>query len=529
HAGNQGMHKYASVCPQIFLVGNELMGNRSDFGPGIHNLNTAIVLLDNVLDDDLSGEDSKEIYNTDINYSYTNDGIINAARNRVKRGFQSQGRIYRDFPIIHSHAHRWKVKNISSDKVKLSFVPPPWLQWWALSLYFLALVFIFWLYRKYLFYRFNLKAALELEKQEKERILQLDQVRSRFFANISHEFRTPITLIDAPLQDLLEDTRIKGRQRSNLNLIQENVRRLLNLIRQMLELGRLEAGAIRLQAERGDLNAFVGGLVASYESLADHRQISYVFHADEQPEEIYFDADKIEKILHNLLSNAFKFCDSGDRIDIYLRYHDVKDPEHCQVELEVADTGPGLSTDQKEHLFDRFYRADSKYKSDREGSGIGLSLVKELVDLYRGSIRVESTHGYGSRFIVSLPCGKAKLRKEEMERETGNKIQTETQEQIFPDPSDTEIISFEESKMDLRDFPCVLIVEDNDQLRSYMIRHLEDELCVLQAENGQTGLEIALEKQPALIISDLMMPEMDGGEMVVKLRNDERTCHIPII
>lgn len=239
--------------------------------------------------------------------------------------------------------------------------------------------------------------------------------------------------------------------------------------------------------------------------------------------------DNIEKILHNLLSNAFKYCNSGDRIDVFLRYSTDPYRENCQAELEIADTGPGLNKDQQEHLFDRFYRASSKYKSDREASGIGLSLVKELVELYGGSIRVVSEPGVGSRFIVTLPYGIADFKKEEILEGATVETNMNNEAPVFNERSENRLIATSAGDLDLRELPCILIVEDNDDLRNYMIRHLEDELCVLQAENDRKGLEMALERQPDLIISDLMMPEMDGVEMVEQLRIDERSCHIPVI
>lgn len=523
------LHRGLPVCPQIVIRDNILSANRALDGAGLANVRASILMMDNSLQNDLSEGNGSEIFLEDVSYAYKNDGIINAQGNEVQGGWPDVTGLYQDFPKIHSFEHTWKLKDPGSNELFMSLVPKPWFSWWAICLYVLLLIFLLWLYRKYLFYRFNLKAALQLETAEKERIHKLDMARSRFFANISHEFRTPLTLISGPLETIMNDGSISKKHKPSLQLMQRNLVRLQNLVRQLLEMARLEAGTSRLQVSRGSLSGLIKGIAASYHSLAETRQLAYHYKIADDPTELYFDRDKVEKILNNLLSNAFKFTSEGERIDLTLEYPDQRSPDgKCKVQIVVADTGPGMEQEHLEQIFDRFFRVESTRTSDREGTGIGLSLVRELVELYRGHIRVESEPGKGSRFILELPAGKEQFEKAEiveaLHQETAP-FQPE-HKQYRPDDLGEPDGEKQQNKEDL---PLVLLVDDNDELRSFIVGQLETDMRIIEAPNGRVALEKALEFQPDLIISDLMMPEMDGAELVERLRNDEHCCHIPLI
>lgn len=519
------------VCPQVWISGNSISGNRSEKGPGFYNYEGYPILINNLMDNCREGEPRREFWNEDNNYNFLNKGIINIYHNELNAKQDSITGIREDYPVVYSFAHKWKVTKASQGEITMRLLPPPWRAWWAICIYALLFAFFLWLYRRYLFYRFNLQAALKLERAEKAQISRLDQVRSRFFANISHEFRTPLTLIAGPLEEILENGKLSDKESRSLHLMQRNVNRLHQLIRQLLEMARLEAGASKLMVAPGSFSELVRGLAASYQSLAEKRSMGYECRVSDDPEQLYLDSDKVEKILTNLISNALKFAGEGSRVEVELSYHSCS-KESCTAVVKVSDTGPGMGEEDLAHIFDRFFRAANTHRSDQEGSGIGLSLVKDLVELYRGEIRVESSPGKGTCFTVELPAGKSQFRENEVAAadanpENGSLAVMFTGEDMEKD--EPAKAGREKHGMGKDSLPLVLLAEDNADLRSFIITRLSDQMHMLEAENGRVALEMAIEKQPDLVVSDLMMPEMDGAELVEALRNDERTCHIPLI
>ena len=267
--------------------------------------------------------------------------------------------------------------------------PPWWKTWWAYTSYGLALVGIF------LYWRNNEIKRVKL-KDRAEHLSELDNLKTRFFTNISHEFRTPITLIQGPLKEMYKGT-FKGDQRSVIGVMLRNVQRLSKLINQLLDLSKLEARKMKLQACQVELVQFLREITSSYESLAANKNIKYFFYPEVTELAVYIDAEKIEKVVHNLLSNAFKFTKEGGEIILYLK----QDGKQCSI--SVKDTGIGIPTDQLDRIFDRFYQVDSSKTREYEGSGLGMALAKELVELHHGTISVESLEGKGTTFTVRLP------------------------------------------------------------------------------------------------------------------------------
>ncbi|MDT8393444.1 MAG: ATP-binding protein [Bacteroidales bacterium] len=422
----------------------------------------------------------------------------------------------------------WKEDDTS---VYLSILNPPWKTWWADTLYaFFAVVVlgsIIWYYLK----RQQLRHALEIEYLQKEKLAELDRMKSRFFANISHEFRTPLTLILGPLEKLISTTNDKDCI-NDLNMMQRNARRLQRLINQLLNLSKLEAGEMKLIAGEKNIVGLVRGYVHSFESLAKQKNIRLKFTSDDEKTLIYVDNDKIEKILYNLLSNAFKFTPEGGEISVSVLTHPVKpfyrEGEDDGVKIIVTDTGPGIPPDKVKHVFERFYQADNASSGDMEGTGIGLALTQELVKLHGGAIEVESKEGQGTRFIITLPKGYEHLKPDEIapmevgESEIGDFMPV----WMEGDGSKPKEIG---EKDKLSGKPILLVVEDNNDLRAYMRSFLDKEYIIYEAIDGERGLEAALENIPDLIISDVMMPRMDGYDLCRRLKTDERTSHIPII
>lgn len=351
----------------------------------------------------------------------------------------------------------------------------------------------------------------QLEKQKKK-LEELNKTKSTFFANISHEFRTPLTLILNSLTDRISAVKISDNKQEldQLELMHRNAKRLLNLINQLLDLSKLDAHRMVLSLENCDLSKLLNIIYASFSSLSHSRQINFTSSLPEEQIFCRIDLDKFEKILYNLLSNAFKFTPVGGKVHI--------NAEFVQgfIRISVSDSGRGIPADQLAHVFNRFYQG-TQYYSDEQGTGIGLALTKELVELHKGKIWVESEEGNGANFIMELPLIPV------MEGEAY------AEETVTVHSVSAPIIKQQEELTDNQEFPVLLIAEDNDDLRQYIKQHLSDRYQVIASENGKLALEKAITTIPDLIISDWMMPEMDGLTLCNAIKTDERTSHIPVI
>lgn len=376
----------------------------------------------------------------------------------------------------------------------------------------------------------ELKSALdqkriELEEQT-EKLKGMDQIKSRFFANISHEFRTPLTLILGLLSKQAAHPETPPDLKET-NTMQRNARRLLQLINQLLDLSKLESGNLRLVIAQNDIVHFCKTLIAQYESMALDKHIAIRFNGNdinsriyEEQILLYFDHDKIQKVITNLISNAIKFTPVQGQIQV-----DIEDADD-HIKICIFNSGDGIAKGQMHRIFDRFYQADTGNTRQYEGTGIGLALVKELVEFHKGTVKVESSPGK-TLFTVTLPKG--------LESTHSDLIQNSDVALIEPERIDLEIdaqaiqhvhIGKErESNHELE----ILVVEDNPDLRMYIKSILNKSYTVTEAVDGVDGLEKALASIPDLIISDVMMPNMDGYELCSKLKSDNHTNHIPVI
>jgi signal transduction histidine kinase/ligand-binding sensor domain-containing protein/DNA-binding response OmpR family regulator len=453
-----------------------------------------------------------------------------------------------DYTLMVSGSNNDGIWNEKGASLQILIHPPPWQTWYAYLVYGLFLAGIILLYRSYMQNRARLRLAVEVEKMEKGKVLEMDQMRSRFFANISHEFRTPLTLIRGPLDEMAKNR--SGSitlSRDLLDIMRRNTLRLQRLINQLLDLSKLETGNVRLRVAEGNLVDFAKTIIQSFLSLAESKKIKYTWDLPEASKSVYFDSDKLEKILTNLLSNAFKFTPHGGEVKIKVEYTNSPEltDEHPQPDanrfdasappeyalIKVSDSGKGIPPEKLEKIFDRFYQVSDSDIREEEGTGIGLALTKELVDLYGGKLRVTSQVGEGSEFSVLVPVTKQAFEEAEFISEhPGIDPTTEAEGNEMPSRETGTTVSASSKMRDSElGKPNILIVEDNTDLRNYISGNLGNEYQILMAENGEIGLELAKENIPDLIISDLMMPVMDGMEMCRLLKSGESTSHIPVV
>jgi signal transduction histidine kinase/ligand-binding sensor domain-containing protein/DNA-binding response OmpR family regulator len=372
---------------------------------------------------------------------------------------------------------------------------------------------------------------LQLEEQSKK-LKELDQVKSRFFANISHEFRTPLTLLLGPLEQMIDNCTEEERKRK-LTLMRRNAQRLLRLINQLLELSKLDSGKMKLQTGKTCMNSFVHGLVDSFQFMAQQKELELVFLSEHENEELmlFVDPRKMEDVMTNLLINAFKFTPAGGKIEVEIKQHTPAD-EHFPwgyVEISVSDTGPGIPPDQLANVFDRFYQADSTYEYHQKGSGIGLALCKELVELHNGVIGVNSPEGRGSVFYFRLPLDPAPSPSDARAAADTDTAAHEhlTMEMAFEEEENGKDVIDPETAADKREI--ILVVEDSADMRQYIKQALETDYMVVEAKDGIEGIETARTVIPDLVVSDVMMPGKDGIELCRTLKGDIQTSHIPII
>ncbi len=350
-----------------------------------------------------------------------------------------------------------------------------------------------------------------------EKAEEATQAKLKFFTNISHEFRTPLTLILGPTEEWLAKTSgVSKELRSDLALIQTNANRLLRLVNQLLDFRKIESGSMELRATQNDLVSFVTSLSKSFERLAQSRNIQFEFSSNVPSVNSWFDVDKLDKVIFNLLSNAFKFTPDGGKISIRIISEAI---DNC-VRIIVEDNGRGMNTIDLDRIFDRFFQVDN---FNDVGSGLGLALSKELILLHNGDINVQSEKWKGTRFEVSLPYGNEHLTPQQLAHTQAEHffVSEEMVHEIVPTKKIEEISN--DKKFTL------LIIEDNAEVRTFLRSRLEEDYEVLEEINGNLGLSKASELVPDLILCDVMLPGKDGFDITQKLKSDFRTSHIPII
>ena len=365
-----------------------------------------------------------------------------------------------------------------------------------------------------------MEAQLEIERRDKEHQEEINQMKMRFFINISHELRTPLTLILTPLQEIIN--KISDRwTRNQLEYIQRNANRLLHLVNQLMDYRRAELGVFELKAKKGNAHQLIQDNFLFYDKLARHKKITYTLHSELEDKEVLFDANYLELIVNNLLSNAFKYTESGQSITVTLK------EENGWLLLQVSDTGIGTPINKQGKIFERFYQIESEHV----GSGIGLSLVQRLIELHHGRIELDSEENKGSTFSVYLPQDLSVYKPSEL---ASNNEQNE-EEQVYSTNSkamyfiDTEKVENESVESGDKKRGTILIVEDNNEIRRYLSNGLADLFNTLEAGNGEEALEKLKDNEVDVIVTDVMMPVMDGIKLCKNVKQNIRTCHIPVI
>jgi len=440
------------------------------------------------------------------------------------------------------------IYNVISNEASYAFkILPPWFRtFWAYIIYSLFIISIVFGMLKLRSFKLEYEKK-QLEKtieertdeiqvknkqleEQAEKLKELDEIKSRFFANISHELRTPLTLIKGPTEELVNKS-YPGDKDKALNSILTNTNRMLRLINELLDLSKLESGSMKLNAKYQKLSPFINYVVKSFSSLADSRNINLLFLIPEEEIEIYFDREKLEKVLYNLLSNAFKFTPEDGYITIAAHRIVTKTFPDGAVEISVHDSGMGIPENEIDQIFNRFIQAHNSGNTRLEGSGIGLALSKELIELHGGEITVKSLVDEGTEFDVILPIGKEHLSEDDIIEKGIPKEDQQKAVQFDIEELNSEIPmkTINEVTSDFGDKCLVLIIEDHSEVREYIKEHLQKNYDIIEAENGKKGLNLANEQLPDLIVSDVMMPEIDGFELTEQLKKNELTNHIPII
>jgi signal transduction histidine kinase/ligand-binding sensor domain-containing protein/DNA-binding response OmpR family regulator len=418
----------------------------------------------------------------------------------------------------------FKVKASNSDgiwaekpyELMITVLPPWYRTWWAYLLYAGMFVAIVYAFIREVQVREAFRTDLRLKEIEKERIQELEQVKTHFFTNISHELRTPLTLITSPLEKyFISNASLNKDQKTKINSIYQNAQKLLRLINQLLDLSKIESGNVEPVIEKHDLVKQLTSIKQSFDAYAQQKQIKLKWESPIESLFVYYDADIIEKCVTNLLSNAFKFTPEEGIIGIRLELHKSYEGDQemlSKVTIHVLDTGKGISSEHIQHIFDRFYQIPEKV--DRVGTGVGLSLCKELIEVHRGSIEVQSDLGAGSDFKIHFPVTREAFEPSWVRAGSLPAVKESTGQ---------EVVTIQQEKQ------ILLIVEDHEEMRAFIREIFEKSFQVIEADRGEKGMEMALKYLPDMVITDWMMPGMSGVSLCKEIRKNPKTSHIPLV
>ncbi|MGY6650278.1 ATP-binding protein [Wenyingzhuangia sp. IMCC45574] len=382
------------------------------------------------------------------------------------------------------------VWNSKVERIGLYITPPFWKSWWFMTILIVFSVLII----RFLIIRFRLKKEFDIQLGIEKKLRETDQEKIKFFTDVSHDLKTPLTMISRPIEKMLGQDMPEDEKKYLLETASKNTNRLINLVNQVLNFSTIQSGDLTLNIQRIELINFLNNIVTTFYFEASQKQIDCTLKTDLEELIVFFDKEKIERVLYNLLSNAFKNTPKKGKITLGVTF----DEDAKTVDISITDTGVGIRKDKLNRIFKRFYQTDT----ENVGQGIGLSIVKEYIEAHDGNVSVESEYKKGTKISFVLPV---------------------EEEGLIPKEEEEEVIQVEDKKH------SVLVVEDDDELREYIIYELKPFYKIYVADNGKKGVELAREKKPNLILTDLRMPEMNGAELCDTLKNDIRTSHIPVI
>ncbi len=490
-------------------------------------------------------EEIKLEYRDGFEIHFTASGVINSGKCQYSWHMKGLDEGWTDFREVHSATfsnlrpgkYTFMVRALNNDGVfsespatlEIRILPPWYKTWWAFLVYFVVITGLLLLFIRYNISWVRVRNQLILERKEKEQLEELNQLKLGFFTNISHEFKTPLTLILGHL-DNLKGT-VSGRQAENLQNIEKNAKRLLALINQLLEFRKAESGLMKLHTSKGNIVLLLKGIQESFSEPAIRKGVDFRLEVRGTIPEVWYDSEKMEKIIFNLLSNAFKYVDEGGKIGISVKASETVSQSFPAgwIEIAVMDNGSGIDPDDLGHLFERFYHGKRKDGDTviTENSGIGLAFSKRLVELHHGEISVSSRPGEGTSFVVRLPVGKDHLRDEEILEAASYELRMDYQG-LSGGIGESQVRKSLTAIPD-ENFPILLVVDDHPMICNMLAEKFRTEYQVILAANGVEGFDKARNSIPDIIISDILMPEMDGIVFCRKIKEDPLTCHIPVV
>jgi signal transduction histidine kinase/ligand-binding sensor domain-containing protein/DNA-binding response OmpR family regulator len=437
--------------------------------------------------------------------------------------------------------YTFKVKACNSDGIWndkytslfIRILPPWWWTWWAKIFYFVLVALTLYFFRKYILIYANVKHQLKLEQIEKLRADEMNKMKIQFFTNISHELRTPLSLILSPLENLVNSTTEKADAKNQLALIYRNAEKLYRLVNDLMDFTKIEDSNLNIKVQEGDIVQFTREIFEYFHEMALKQDVEYQMEAKVSELNAWFDREKFEKIILNLLSNAFKFTSSKGKIVISIEiWVPEQRNEYASKIIEgieyacisVIDNGRGIAPEYIDKIFDRFYQVPDNEYSNLTGTGIGLALTKNLVELHHGFITVKSEPKKETVFTVFLPLGNGHFNSSEIvEKLAGNDINVVIKPTNGSNYVDNDLQVIQKGK------PKIIVVEDNVELREYLVSRLKNNYSVISTDNGRSGYEKTVRFIPDLIVSDILMPEVSGIEMCKRIRDNIAICHIPVV
>ncbi len=543
--------KYNQGFPKIILT-DLLLFNKSVKVGGSENGR-------NILEKSILYTDKITLTRKDYSFTFEFAALSYRSQNKIKYAYQlgnfdpywvytDSKKRYATYSHLRPGDYLFKIKSTNEDgiwnnefiKIEITILPAFYETIWAFIIYGIILLLSLYYFRNQILARARYKHDIQLERIEREKASEYNDMKLRFFTNISHEFRTPLTLILGPLKKLLSLHKANNKDKEQLMLIQAGSKRLLRLVNQLMEFRKVETGNLEIKVTRKDIISLLKEIALLFKSKLVQNKIKYSLTIPVKAAYVWFDENIIETIVYNLLSNAFKFTQEKGKVQLIVEFLDSdgnpvipNEKNERYMKIIISDTGVGIQKERIDTIFKRFYQIGTSEELKR-GTGIGLALCKDLVELHHGEITVQSEENIGTKFTIKLPVHISFFTEKELEKSTSVLLEKEKVIELHDKETeiffmDEDISSIEFTEPSTSNAEKILIIEDDIELMKYVGNMLEGSYKILTANNGNKGLELAIKEEPKLIISDILMPEMDGFELCEKIKTDIRISHIPVI